>query len=167
MPAPVSAPLPPKKEGRSLPVVFVLATLLVIAVVIAGYFYYQYRQSQKDVNAEEIKTLEETLGKMMLLPENETPTLATVTDKEKLAGQAFFQKAENGDKVLIYTESGRAILYRPSVNKIVDVTTISMQTKEETQAKTDAQVAPLTAPAPTENPVPVEPAPAPVPTATP
>ncbi len=109
------------------PVVMVLTMLFLIAVSVAGYFYYQYQNAKPGVaDAKEIKQLTETIGAVMLLPEGEEPTLATVTDREKLAEQPFFQKAENGDKVLIYTNNGRAILYRPSTGKIVDVTTVNV-----------------------------------------
>jgi hypothetical protein len=120
-----------QKQGRSLLVV-VLAVLLVLAVAVAGYFYYQYKyvlpaKSETD----EINSLTKIVGSMIELPEGETPTLATVTDKEKLAEQPFFQRAENGDKVLIYANTGRAILYRPSAKwyekgKIIDVTTVNI-----------------------------------------
>ncbi len=115
------------------PVVMVLAMLFLIATSIAGYFYYQYRHSAEVVDAKEIEDLVEQIGQMMLLPEG-APTLATVTDREKLAEQPFFQKSENGDKVLIYTQSGRAILYRPSMKKIVDVTSVNVnpQTAQNT-----------------------------------
>jgi hypothetical protein len=112
------------------PVVMVLAMLFLIATSIAGYFYYQYKHSAEVANAED---LVEQIGQTMLLPEG-APTLATVTDREKLAEQPFFQKSENGDKVLIYTQSGRAILYRPSMKKIVDVTSVNVnpQTAQNT-----------------------------------
>lgn len=123
------------KQNRTFPVIVVLAVLLLLAVGIAGYFYYQYRSAQPGVaEAKEIKQLTETIGSFMVLPEGEEPTLATVTDKEKLAEQPFFQKAENGDKVLIYTNSGRAILYRPNMKKIVDVTKVNVQPTEVTAA---------------------------------
>jgi hypothetical protein len=59
----------------------------------------------------------------MVLPD-EQPTLASVTDKSKLSDQPFFQKAENGDKILIFVQSRKAILYRPSIKKIIDVAPI-------------------------------------------
>lgn len=110
------------------PVVFVLTMLLLVALSVAGYFYYQYRHSAQKADAKEIEDLTKEIGSMMLLPDGETPTLATVTDKDKLSEQPFFQKSENGDKVLIYSNSGRAILYRPSLKKIVDVTTVNINT---------------------------------------
>ena len=59
-----------------------------------------------------------------------------MTDREKLADQPFFERAENGDKVLIYSNSGRAILYRPNTQKIVDVTTVNVnQPKPEIPAE--------------------------------
>lgn len=65
------------------------------------------------------------VGKLINLPLGENPTVATVTDIEKLANQPFFNNAENGDKVLIYKTSNKAILYRPSTNKVIEVTVIN------------------------------------------
>ncbi len=78
-----------------------------------------------------------------MLPE-ENPTIATVTDKEKLSGQAFFQKAENGDKVIIYRQSGKAILYRPGIKKIVDVVTLNQATEVATAAPKAEEAQPAT-----------------------
>jgi hypothetical protein len=114
------------KQRKMLPVVFVLTVLLCLAIASAGYFYYQYRNTAPVKDADEITTLTKTIGAFMELPGDETPTLATVTDKDKLADQPFFRKSENGDKVLIYTNTGRAILYRPSTKKIVDVTVVNV-----------------------------------------
>ncbi|MBP9757441.1 MAG: hypothetical protein KBD06_02465 [Candidatus Pacebacteria bacterium] len=69
----------------------------------------------------EIKSLVSDVGEHMLLPENETPTLATVTDLHALEGQLFFRNAKEGDKVLMYLISQQAILYRPSIDKIIEV----------------------------------------------
>lgn len=126
---------------KALPLVVTLSLLLVAALSAAGYFYYQYRHSAQVADAKEIEELTENIGRFFVLPDGETPTLATVTDKEKLAEQPFFQKAENGDKVLIYSASGRAILYRPSNEKIVDVTSVNIN-KPETTAPTVAQANP-------------------------
>ncbi len=123
------------KKNYTTPALFVLTVLLFCALGVAGYFYYQYRHVGNSVSSEgeEITTLTEEIGAVMELPSGETPTLATVTDREKLADQPFFQKAQNGDKVLIYTNNGRAILYRPALKsgergKIVDVTMINVST---------------------------------------
>ncbi len=126
------------KPKRSLPVTLVLGVLLLVAVGAAGYFYWQYRNTTSVKEAKEIEDLTKEISQSLLLPENETPTLATVTDKEKLAGQPFFQKSENGDKVLIYSQSGRAILYRPSLKKIVDITSVNInpQTAQNTPPQT-------------------------------
>ena len=124
------------------PVVLVLGTLLCLALAVAGYFYYQYRHSAQIADAKEIADLSQEIGQFMILPEGETPTLATVTDREKLAEQPFFQKAENGDKVLIYSQNGRAILYRPSQKKIVDVTSVNVNTPAPVVPESPAPASP-------------------------
>ena len=125
----------PKKKKVAVNLsTFVLGVLLLVVTGVAGYFYYQSRHAAQIADSKEIEELTQTIGKFMELPEGETPTLATVTDKEKLADQTFFLKAENGDKVLIYSQSGKAILYRPSTGKIVDVTSVNVnQPTPETQ----------------------------------
>lgn len=104
-------------------------TILIVIVVIdslaaAAYFYKQYKEIKDNPNKislDEINSLTMVIGKFMDLPTDETPTLAIVTDKEKLKDQDFFKKSENGDKILIYANAKKAILYRPSTQKVIEV----------------------------------------------
>lgn len=64
----------------------------------------------------------------MTLPTGEQPSIATVSDKNKLKDQAFFKNAQNGDTLLIYTNARKAILYRESTNKIIEVAPIAIDT---------------------------------------
>lgn len=110
--------------------------LLLLAFTIAGYFYYQYRQATTGSQAEgEITDLVAELSVFMDLPAGETPTLATVSDKSKLEGQVFFIPAENGDKVLIYSTAGKAYLYRPSTGKLINYSSIQMQSETDVVGK--------------------------------
>lgn len=71
------------------------------------------------------ETMPQKVGKLIELPSDEQPKIISVSNKEKLAGQLFFLNAENGDKVLIFPKSGKAILYRPSENKIIEVAVVN------------------------------------------
>ena len=99
------------------------AIVLVGSVGSAGYFFYRYQQVQNNSSEAQVRGLKGAVAEIMELPDEE-PTVATVTDPTKLSGQPFFQKAQMGDNVLIFTKSKKAILYRPSIKKIIDVTTI-------------------------------------------
>lgn len=119
----------PKKVMRFLVVVvFILAACSV-------YFYRQYsflKKTPADKVQDETAQIIEKVGKLIVLPAG-TPTIATVTDVEKLRDQAFFDNAQNGYKVLIFTEAKKAILYDPVSNKIVEVAPINIgnnQTKQ-------------------------------------
>ena len=106
-----------------LTIVLIIALLGSIGAAI--YFYKQY-SNVKNSNAQaELTDLKSKLAAHMMLP-SEEPTLATVTDKSKLEGQPFFQGAENGDKVLIFTQAKRAVLYRPSSDRIIDVVPVNV-----------------------------------------
>jgi hypothetical protein len=103
----------------------ILFVLLLIALGGAVYFYMEAHGSQKDPQKDLQQTIQ-SVGKLMVLPSDEVPTLATVSDPEKLKDQAFFAKAEVGDKVLIYTKAHKAILYNPSRNVIVEVSPLNI-----------------------------------------
>lgn len=75
---------------------------------------------------DEIKSLVQQIGQTFQLPAGETPTLATVSDASKVRNQAFFKDAQNGDKVLLYSKAGEAILYRPSTKKIISVAPVNL-----------------------------------------
>lgn len=75
---------------------------------------------------EETTKIVDLVSKLVLLPTGEEPVLATVTDKEKLADQPAFAKAENGDKILIYSLAQKAFIYNPTKNIIVDVVPVNM-----------------------------------------
>jgi len=118
------------KEYVKQHILVVLVGVMVLSSGTAVYFYSQYSVLKQDPNKvkmsqEEVKKVVAQVGKLILLPEGETPTLATVTDTEKLKGQSFFANAKTGDKVLIYTNAQKAILYNPKLNKIVEVAPIN------------------------------------------
>jgi hypothetical protein len=106
----------------------VLIATAVLSFAIAGFIFVFHKKQLVDPNvalANETNELAANIGKFMELPVAEQPTLATVTDKAKLRGQDFFQHAEDGDKVLVYSRSKKVILYRPSTGKIIDVTNLT------------------------------------------
>lgn len=65
------------------------------------------------------------------LPEEERPTVATVSDVDKLQDQQFFAKAIEGDKLLVYNDSKKAVLYRPSENRVVEVGNLNINEQGE------------------------------------
>ncbi len=116
-----------------------LIAVLVIILVVGGtvgsvYYFRQYQSLKVNPNLiaqKETEALVLAVSKIMELPTDETPTIATVLDREKLKDQSFFSKAENNDKILVYTKAMQAILYRPSVNKIINVAPIDISNQQE------------------------------------
>ena len=102
----------------------VLLILLGAGLILSQNIFSSKKDTQPEVN--EVNDLISEVGKLVALPEGETPTIATITDIEKIKGQPFFQKAKNGDKVLIYTNAKKAILYDPNAKKIIDVAPINI-----------------------------------------
>ena len=68
------------------------------------------------------------IGTLIELPEG-VPTIAKVANLGPLEGEVFFKHAAVDDVVLMYAVAGRAILYRPSEHKIIEVAPISMNAK--------------------------------------
>ncbi len=140
-----------------------LGVILVVGSLgLAMYFYLAYQEVlEAQTPSAELASLLVSISEHLELPLGETPTLATVTDREKLSGQDFFASSQNGDKVLLYQEAKKAILYRPSTGKIVNVAAINASDSIDTEPAQveEAQTVPKeSVPAPISEPVVNEPA---------
>jgi len=110
-----------------------IATLLMVASLsVLLYYFHQYHASQKLLSQAQVDNtalLLDVVGKLTVLPQDELPNIATINDVKELPNQAFFKQAQKGDKLLVFSKSQTAILYRPSLNKIVVVTSINYQSE--------------------------------------
>lgn len=86
----------------------------------------QSSESQAKSSAVEVQKIVAEVGKHLVLPAGEVPTMAAVSDLSKLKGQPFFERAELGDIVLIYATTRRAVLWRPTAQKIIEVSAINL-----------------------------------------
>ena len=119
----------PVRPRRIPKIFFVLVFLLLVTLGVAGYFGYnnwKLTHGESATTQKEIDDLVTEVGMLILLPTDERPTVATVSNLEPLKDQAFFAHATVGDKVLIYANARKAILYDPRNKKIIEVAPISL-----------------------------------------
>jgi len=105
---------------------FIIKILLLLIIILTSFigwkFYYQDKNLNNiNISEKERDDIISKVGKHIVLPTDEIPSLATVSDVNQLKKYPFFAKAMKGDKVLIYSVSKKAILYRPSEDKILEV----------------------------------------------
>lgn len=131
-----TTPKTSKKTGLKFFVVLIVLLIAGAGYGGAYYYYNQYKNTKivldnpEVASLNEVKEITEKLGKIYELPADEEPTVATVLDVEKLKDQPFFSKAQNGDKVVIYTKSQLAILFRMNDNKIITVAPVAIDQQE-------------------------------------
>lgn len=119
---------------KTLPRLFVILVTIITALGVgtSGFLYHKYQKVQNTLNNPSVAAqlessdLVKKVSRFISLPEGELPTIATVSDYQKLKDQPFFEKSQNGDKVLIYTKAKKAYLYRPSTDKLIDVTIVNV-----------------------------------------
>jgi len=111
----------------------IFAAVFLILVGALGITYYLLRAAGGPVSqTEDTAALIAKIGELIVLPQGENPTVATVIDPELLRNQPFFANAKKGDRVLIYPIARKAILYDPVSNKIVEVAPIDVRPPQET-----------------------------------
>lgn len=132
-------------RGKSPILMFVIAQLLLIAIVGGGYLGYQKflvkneteKTNESKSPDDEKKSILDTLAKFIELPSDE-PVIMTISDIEKLKDNPFFANAKNEDKVIVFKDSKRAMLFRPSTNKLVEMQTVSLdESPTTTETKSD------------------------------
>jgi hypothetical protein len=126
-----------KKSSWPKVLAIIGGTLLVIGLIIfGGYFFKKYNDLKKNPpSADQAAQVQidryiSEVGKLYALPKNEKPSsVVTVKDKSKLNDQPFFDDAENGDVVLLFTKAKIGILYRPSTKKLINVRPLNVDSK--------------------------------------
>lgn len=108
------------------------ALVFIGSVIAAGYFFWQYNNLKANPNSvaeQKTDNLVTKVSKLYALPK-ETPTVAEISDKEKLKDQSFFDNAQNGDYLLLFTNAKQAIIYRESTNQLINVGPISIDAEK-------------------------------------
>lgn len=116
-------------------VAFVVVTILIIMLAsLTVLFFWLYNDVKNDRSdstqgqaKETSKRIIENVSKLYVVPEREQPTVAAIQDKDKLKEQGFFRQAKDGDYVIVYTKAKLALLYRESINKLVNVGPVSTE----------------------------------------
>jgi len=109
----------PKKDTRrpKLTKKVIIAAVTAVIVIVSVAAYILYFQPTSELTNQQVIDRVQSLSDV---PNSEIPTIATVEDAESLAIQdGFYSDAENGDIILVYSQSKRAILYRPDDNTII------------------------------------------------
>lgn len=141
-----------------------VAPLMFAALALGfGIFFFVKYQNEANraqelvaVHSNQVNGTEElinTISKLVLLP-NEKPTVATVSDSKKLVKKGILADAQNGDKLLVYQDAQKAVLFRPGVNKIIAVEDIAPSTEDVAGASTESAPTPTQALSPTPTSVP-------------
>ena len=138
MPAPAEpTPTPPVKKTRNVNLRYAIVFIGIAVLLTGGKYAYDrfyvgsaaHTETLAEVVPETPQARDESVvakvGALMLLPGDEVPTIAVVSDLKPLKEQVFFKNAQLDDVVLIYTSAAKAILYRPSENKVIEVAAIT------------------------------------------
>lgn len=139
--------LPLRILKSSFRVPLILLLVLVIAVFVgSSFFMTKYPNALSFIGITGNQELaaqqqnEKTLAAvsvLMNLPDDEQPTIATVTDVDLIKDQPFFNDAQNGDVVLIYPNARKAILYRASENRIIEVGAVNINQENQVEISGD------------------------------
>lgn len=103
---------------------FTLVPFLILLAAL-GYYYVQYQKLLR-ANAPQAAQVQTQkivgdIEKLMYVGNDTGAQLAVITDVTKLQGQNFFVGAQNGDDLVIFPAEQKAVIYRPSNNKIVNI----------------------------------------------
>jgi len=125
--------VPKGRFGKSI-----FGLLFVIIVIGGSFLLWQNYQLKANASEDVVGNMDQTgdeilsdndiaalvakISKHIILPSDEEPTIATIVDADKLSqDQAFYSNVKDGDKVLIYMNAQKALIYRESEDVLINV----------------------------------------------
>ncbi len=120
-----------KFAWQHLPLILVF--LLVVVGSLTEYFYENdvVYENPNLVAESQVSVYTEKIGRLVFLPKDEIPSVATVSEPELLNNQIFFAEAQKGYIVLIYSNAKKAILYDPVTDKIIAMASVNIGDVEQ------------------------------------
>lgn len=111
----------------------ILVFLLVVVGSLTEYFYENdvVYENPNLVAESQVSVYTEKIGRLVFLPKDEIPSVATVSEPELLNNQIFFAEAQKGYIVLIYSNAKKAILYDPVTDKIIAMASVNIGDVEQ------------------------------------
>jgi hypothetical protein len=131
-----------KKEYIFWIVSGIFAIVALLGLGSSVYFFRQYRVSEEQRFASLSLTPKDTeavlskVRKLVLLPSEEAKIMTVANVAELKKTQRFFAEAEDGDIVLVFENAKKAVVYRPSVNLVVNIAPILPGGQASDSAKT-------------------------------
>ena len=128
-------------NSKKFKILFILLIILCIALVATLISRHNINKKidlldankQSERNKQETAALVKKISKLIVLPSDETPTVATITDAVGLAkNQSFYKGSQDGDKVLIYFKAQKAYIYSPTLDRLINVGPVFVDSKTNT-----------------------------------
>lgn len=119
-----------------------VVAFLVLALAGSVYFIFNYKNEldsyEKDptkVSDVRVEKIKNSLGKLIMLPQDIEPKVTTILDVERLREDypEFYKNAKNGDSVVFYPD--KAIIYNMDEDIIVAIAPIIREPSEEEQVE--------------------------------
>lgn len=112
-------------------IIAALAILLFLLLASSLLMWQKLQDVQAKVPMDpeaELASVVGAVGKLLVLPQDEKPRLLTLTDTElsAVSGQTFFKNALAGDKLLIYQNNSKAVIWRPETGRIIEASIINL-----------------------------------------
>lgn len=119
-------PAPQKRVFvRRRVVIPLVVASLALAASVGAYVFLGASSAPQTLTEAEVQKIIAEVGELIILPADETPLVASVVNAELLrATESFYRHAQDGNILLLYTESGRAILYDRERDIIVNIGTL-------------------------------------------
>ena len=112
------------RSKKKVLAVSVIVLLVAGSGVAYGVYEYKLQNNPAVIYQHKVKSLMEQVSKYTSLPSDEQPVFATVTDTHVLPKNAFFQQAQDGDKIIMYKKHKLAILFRPITGQMITKATL-------------------------------------------
>jgi len=118
------------QRSKMIIVAGAVIAVLVVAVGVLGWKYYQASHNSAAKNKETSSRIIKAVSNIYMVPTDEEPTVALIQDKQKLENQEFFKNTNNGDYLLLYQKAKLAIVYRESARKLVTVGPVNINSAQ-------------------------------------